>query len=121
MSIIPEKLAEFFSAPSSAIEIFEIPANGAEVVALRPTEIRGAVINIQAVVGVREVQTPQTASHVGRLAQTESAPAPVAEVKMPTTPTATNSSADELMQHVQDLAKSGTDTAAELARTLQDA
>jgi hypothetical protein len=96
MNLLPEKLVEFFSAPSSATEIYEkISPEVAEVAGPRPGEIRAGVINIINHVGVREVSPApvvETASHMGRLAQTEATP----EIKTDPTQTTTTSLSPEV-------------------------
>lgn len=74
MSILPEKLVEFFSLPSSETPVaIEIPAEAAELAIMRSNEIRGAVVSILNVVGGPEtietsISDREAASIVGRVA-----------------------------------------------------
>lgn len=105
MSILPEKLVEFFSAPNSALAIYEkVSPEVAEVAAPRPSEIRAGVINIIDIVGVRPTQpfsVAETASRMGRVAQAEASPevktdASVAQASTTQTPTEVRASAQEI-------------------------
>lgn len=76
MSILPERLVEFFSQPSAstAEAIESIPADATLMAMVRKDEVHGAIVNIVDLMGVAPDVAPapaQVVSNMGRVAQAE--------------------------------------------------